>query len=364
MRAAYACVFTVWLFVILYVGIGSGLNQKSSLYYDPTPYWCWIGQGYLAERITGEYVWMWLALFVSVFVYVPLFMWGRGYLTVDRTHWWRIGVRTRPLPRGAEEGQNARVRPPRLSLAILGYPVIYSIIILPLSIVRWITFAAGDKAVKSAGTFAVIFLFGLSGAANVLLLLTTRPNLLLFDSRNYDEDEDDDDRYTEENLKGTRSSAEAGGAMVHIDRPGLSTAAMASGAGSGGRGRQNARWRLHEQGRIATPSRSSSRVPSVHSLDDVDYTYGYGPNFNVGAGSGPGLTDYNSHFSRSAPSDSGAPPVTALDEDSRHSSRPHRVSEGTTATFTSQPDGEYDLGSGTIQIRLGRLERDEQLQDD
>ena len=65
MTAAYACVFTAWLFVVLYVAIGAGVNQKSSLYYDPTPFWCWIGNGYLAERVTGEYVWMWLALAVS-----------------------------------------------------------------------------------------------------------------------------------------------------------------------------------------------------------------------------------------------------------------------------------------------------------
>jgi len=50
--------------------------------------------------------------------------------------------------------------------------------VLPLSIVRWITF--DKKQVPSAATFSVTFLYSLSGAMNVTLLLLTRPQLLLF----------------------------------------------------------------------------------------------------------------------------------------------------------------------------------------
>lgn len=37
-------------------------------------FWCWIGNGsrYNAERLTGEYVWMWIALSVSLLMYIPL----------------------------------------------------------------------------------------------------------------------------------------------------------------------------------------------------------------------------------------------------------------------------------------------------
>ena len=58
------------------------------------------------------------------------------------------------------------------------YPLVYSVLILPLSIVRWSFF--GGQAVPSAATFIVFFLYCLSGAMNVTLLLFTRPKLLLF----------------------------------------------------------------------------------------------------------------------------------------------------------------------------------------
>lgn len=57
---------------------------------------------------------------------------------------------------------------------------------LPVSIVRWITFgdktACGvDTRVSPAATFATTFLHNCFGFVNVLLLLTTRQTLLLFD---------------------------------------------------------------------------------------------------------------------------------------------------------------------------------------
>jgi len=65
------------------------------------------------------------------------------------------------------------------------YPVAYSAIVLPVSIVRWITFTdqkCGDKAkVPTAATFATVFLHDSFGFVNVLLLLMTRQTLLLFD---------------------------------------------------------------------------------------------------------------------------------------------------------------------------------------
>jgi len=59
-----------------------------------------------------------------------------------------------------------------------------------MSIVRWITFTDSEPTcneknpitdVPTAATFAAVFLFGSMGFVNVLLLLTTRQTLLLFD---------------------------------------------------------------------------------------------------------------------------------------------------------------------------------------
>jgi len=68
---------------------------------------------------------------------------------------------------------------------LLRYPVAYSIVVLPLSVVRWTTFTkqkCGEKSiVPVAATFAAAGLFGCFGFVNVILLLTTRRALLLFD---------------------------------------------------------------------------------------------------------------------------------------------------------------------------------------
>lgn len=76
------------------------------------------------------------------------------------------------------------LRPPPLALS--RYPLIYAILVLPLTVVRWINFgleAHGTDA-PSVFNFIVIVVFSLSGAANVTLLLTTRPQLLLFSKPN------------------------------------------------------------------------------------------------------------------------------------------------------------------------------------
>jgi hypothetical protein len=56
--------------------------------------------------------------------------------------------------------------------------LIYSLIILPLTIARWTQFS--HHHVSSAATFFASSIFHLSGAANVLLFLVIRPELLLF----------------------------------------------------------------------------------------------------------------------------------------------------------------------------------------
>lgn len=75
---------------------------------------------------------------------------------------------------------------------MIRYPCVYTIQILPLSITRWITFITLPHGVKlsddpTLGGFAAAhlffrFVFRLSGFINVVLLVTTRPNILLFGS--------------------------------------------------------------------------------------------------------------------------------------------------------------------------------------
>jgi hypothetical protein len=94
-----ACVFTV-----LWVAIGADIHKN---YETPTPvcnsplffsslltllgqYWCWISPQYPGDRIGGESIWMWIALFASAILYIPLYFWAEGFWSIDEGynfHW-------------------------------------------------------------------------------------------------------------------------------------------------------------------------------------------------------------------------------------------------------------------------------------
>ena len=69
---------------------------------------------------------------------------------------------------------------PNLTIVVVhSYPAIYCVVIIPLSVVRWISGFGGNRHVPSAATFFAIFLYNLSGAFNALLFLLTRSELFL-----------------------------------------------------------------------------------------------------------------------------------------------------------------------------------------
>ncbi|KAH9048657.1 hypothetical protein EDB83DRAFT_2227100 [Lactarius deliciosus] len=162
---AFVLVAFTCLFVVLWVGISNGVHKD---FETPTPYWCWIGPKYNGERLAGEYIWMWIALFASVVMYVPVHFWMKGHLSVDGEKWYKF----RLVKSDVEYSQR------RATLGILFYPLAYSIMVIPLSVSRWLLF--NNKNVPSATTFFGIIMFHLSGATNVLLFLIVRPRLLLF----------------------------------------------------------------------------------------------------------------------------------------------------------------------------------------
>ncbi|KAH9040682.1 hypothetical protein EDB85DRAFT_2083550 [Lactarius pseudohatsudake] len=165
-RFAFGIVALASLFVALWVGIGNGIHKDLEA---PTPYWCWIGPEYGTERLAGEYIWLWIALFASVIMYIPLYFWMKGRLSVDPNKWYKFRLSE------SDDGYTQR----RSALGMLSYPIAYSFVVLPVSIVRWIGFRTNKNAPSAAAFFAVS-MFNLSGAINVLLFLIVRPGLLLF----------------------------------------------------------------------------------------------------------------------------------------------------------------------------------------
>jgi len=113
---------------------------------------------------------MWVALFASAILYVPLYFWAEGRLSVDTKKWYKFRV-SEP-DRGVERGQR------KTTLGLLLYPLAYSLVVLPLSVTRWLLFS--HHHVSSAAAFFGVSTFNFSGAVNVILFLIVRPKLLLF----------------------------------------------------------------------------------------------------------------------------------------------------------------------------------------
>jgi len=157
-----ACVFiTVWVAI-------SAVKHKN--YDAPTPYWCWISSKYSGIRLGGEYIWLWIALFASAMLYIPLYFWTEGRLSVDEESWYKFHM--------SDPDQRVEYAQRRAALGMLLYPLAYSLVVLPISISRWLQFSRHH--VSSAATFFGVTMFNLSGAINVLLFLLVRPQLLLF----------------------------------------------------------------------------------------------------------------------------------------------------------------------------------------
>jgi len=178
MTAAYCVISLYWLFVILFVIVSATTTHN---YFTPDTYWCWVGgqQSLLGDKIGGEYIWLWLTIIVSFMVYIPIYLRRLGYLNV--------GNRKRDLMPLEEKGDYTRQpkllikqqKPAAASLALLAYPVAYTIVVLPVSIVRWATFTG--HSIPDAATFFTVFLHDSFGLVNVILLLTTRHGLLMFE---------------------------------------------------------------------------------------------------------------------------------------------------------------------------------------
>jgi len=177
----------IWFFIGLLILLGNVLNNGARVGFErPAPYWCWIGDPFFVWRLLGEYLWFWVTLLVSIITYIPLYFWSRGNVTSDDVSWWKFTIQREADP--SEDFKGIR----RRSLIMLLYPAIYCLIILPLSVARWIGFVQEQRGlvntVPPAATFAAMAIFNLSGACNAILLLTTRPKSGLFSRFNYDMD--------------------------------------------------------------------------------------------------------------------------------------------------------------------------------
>ncbi|KAH9978832.1 hypothetical protein BGW80DRAFT_1249122 [Lactifluus volemus] len=159
-RPAFGLVGLICVFIALCVGLGNGLNKK---YVAPTPYWCCISHRFNAELLVGSYLWIWIALFASIVLYIPVYFWATGRLSVNNRN-------LNPSQLGTPNR--------RATLRLLLLPFAYLLIILPLTVTHW--WAFDHHSVPSAVQFFNASMLNLSGAIEVALFLFSQTQLLLF----------------------------------------------------------------------------------------------------------------------------------------------------------------------------------------
>jgi hypothetical protein len=43
-------------------------------------------------RLGGEYIWLYIALLASAMLYIPLYFWAEGRLSVDEVSWYKFHI--------------------------------------------------------------------------------------------------------------------------------------------------------------------------------------------------------------------------------------------------------------------------------
>ncbi|KAG8954535.1 hypothetical protein FRC03_011443 [Tulasnella sp. 419] len=152
---------SIVLFLVLMVAICFSIHRNPP-FYGPAGLWCWVVAEYPGEKIGLEYGIFWFVALTNFLLYVPLFL---SLRRVARSGW---------------PGESSLHRRETMSIAIkmLVYPVAYIILVLPMSIIRFIGFYNPNTVVPAGWRAIAGVTFGASGFVNSLLYVITRPRLL------------------------------------------------------------------------------------------------------------------------------------------------------------------------------------------
>jgi len=159
LRHAWVIVSVIWLYPILFITINIRIHGGDNTF-RPSGFWCSFPKDAWIQKIVGEYLWMLLAIVISLVLYVLLFLWGLGCIA------------------------RSVVMNPEHAPSLIYYPIVYVITILPNAVVRLFEFEQDRRGELPSMAFSAVvltsrFILALTGLSNVLLYLITRPNLLL-----------------------------------------------------------------------------------------------------------------------------------------------------------------------------------------
>ncbi|KAJ6599981.1 hypothetical protein DFH09DRAFT_1129166 [Mycena vulgaris] len=159
------------VFVIVLVGPVAIQTPEKGPYFGVSGAWCWITSNYPQEQIFLEYFLEYISAGFCIILYTFVVLRMRGNLHREDGKW-----SLRFLPRG--QSWQLALHRDLIDSAMLQavqkmvwYPIVYTIIIVPITIARLSAFAG--VSVPFGATIFTDAIFNLTGFANVLLLLAT-----------------------------------------------------------------------------------------------------------------------------------------------------------------------------------------------
>jgi len=164
-----------WFFIVFIVYIGPLALQTKDRgpYFGPSGFWCWITHHYPVEQTLMEYVIEWTSAFVSFVLYVAVLLRVRGNLIKDSEgHWFLRWVSYRDswqLGFARDYLDSCTIK---MVVIIVWFPVTYTILIVPISIARFASYAGAS--IPNGFMFTADMIFALGGFVNMLLFLGTR----------------------------------------------------------------------------------------------------------------------------------------------------------------------------------------------
>lgn len=180
----YVTLFVVWAFIGLVVIIGpAGVQNMANRgpYFGVAGYWCWITDGYAIQRVTLQYLWMFLSAFISFVLYSMVFLCLRGNLIISGGKM-RLRLKRSTALWQAQTGRDsADGQAANLAKHMLVYPIAYTTLILPIAICRFLELTGHE--ISFAVTIFADTIFLLSGLVNVVLFTTTRKIIPARDAR-------------------------------------------------------------------------------------------------------------------------------------------------------------------------------------
>jgi len=172
--ALLATLIAGWTAVIVVTASGPLFIQTvaNGSYFGPSGLWCWITDQYPAEQEFLEYFFEFLSAGFGFMLYVLILLRVRGNLVIEngwlhfqwvsRSQAWQLSV-------GRDMIDSAMLR---VAMSMVWYPVVYSLLIIPVALARISTFTGHH--VPFWATVVTDVLFNSTGLLNSILFMSTR----------------------------------------------------------------------------------------------------------------------------------------------------------------------------------------------